>query len=285
MRVRCRSSNAFQSTVYSRGSGQMTTSPRIFTQSGEASGRRRSILDDAFAKEFREHSTAGTRLLVFLDEPIPTDRLVSRLVDMQIRTSQRIHLIESPVGDREAFPLSVKRSLLNRLSSALATDQRQGRILNATIQNAVLRLVSPNLERLDVSISEIPQLKNLPASDLQAFQIDEDGSFIYWPSVDVHLGWNQLQHLVDPGAALKAAQKSRDFNKLYGRAVRHLREKAGISASEVKGISEKQLRRIEAGDCRLTSNAIEALSEAHGMKGNAYLQKLAESLPPSASSR
>src|SRR5439155_20528584 len=114
-------------------------------------------------------------------------------------------------------------------------------------------------DRLDVPTVQIPALKNAEDSKLQEFEMDEDGAFIYWPELDVHLGWSQLHQLVNPGAALKAAQRSDEFNQRYGKAVRKVRELAGLQSHEVPELSEKQLGRIERGECRLTSNAIQAL--------------------------
>ena len=64
----------------------------------------------------------------------------------------------------------------------------------------------------------------------------------------------------------------------YGKAVRKVREAAGLKSPDIAGLSDKQLGRIENGDCRLTSNAIKALAKAHRLEPNAYLQKLAEAL-------
>jgi hypothetical protein len=49
-------------------------------------------------------------------------------------------------------------------------------------------------------------------------------------------------------------------------------------SNEIPGLSDKQLRRIERGECRLTSNAAKKLAKAHGMTPNEYLQKLADAL-------
>ncbi len=57
-----------------------------------------------------------------------------------------------------------------------------------------------------------------------------------------------------------------------------LREEAGLNRSDITGISEKQLSRIEKGECRLTSNAIEALSREHKLEPGEYMKKLAEAM-------
>ncbi|MHB8522409.1 MAG: DUF2442 domain-containing protein [Limisphaerales bacterium] len=235
-------------------------------------------LDDAFAEVFRQRSTQATRLLVFLNAPISPDRLLSRIVDLQIRTAQRLHVIDVSVGSGKTRSMLLVHSLLKRLKSALEADDRQERILNATIENGVLHVVSPDFTRLDVPIAEIPKLSTAAVSHIQNFEIDEDGSFIYWPDLDMHLGWSQLLQIIDPEAARKALQKSQQFNVRYGRAVQKVRERAGLKDADIEGLSDKQLGRIEKGECRLTSNAIEVLSRAHRLRISEYLQKLAEAL-------
>jgi len=234
-------------------------------------------LDQSFVEMFRAKPAPDTRLLI-LNEGASTDRLLSRMVDLQIRSPERFYVIDAAAGSGNHHHVAVVESLLKRLTSAFAADDKQERILDARIEDGVLHLVSPNFNRLDVPITKIPEFTKADPSKIQAFQIDEDGSLIYWPKLDVHLGWAQLQQLVNPEAALKAFQKSRAFNKRYGRAVQKVREQAGLKRDEVSGISEKQLRRIENGECRLTSNALEVLSQAHKLAPNEYMKKLAEAL-------
>lgn len=233
-------------------------------------------LDDSFVEMFRKRATQHTRLLI-LNERYSTDRLLSRIVDLQIRTSQRFCVIDAKCGAGKTYG-AFMHSLLKRLTSALEADDKQERILDAKIENGILHVVSPDFNRVDVPLAEIPDLEKLDPFKSQEFEIDEDGSFIYWPKADVHLGWAQLQQLANPAAALKAAQKHQKFNKRYGKAVQEVRQQTGLKLSDIEGISEKQLRRIEKGDSRLTSNAIEALAQAHKLAPNDYMKKLAESL-------
>jgi hypothetical protein len=57
-----------------------------------------------------------------------------------------------------------------------------------------------------------------------------------------------------------------------------MREQRGLAASAIPRISEKQLRRIESGICRLTSNAATKLAETHGLELNEYLHALTKVL-------
>jgi hypothetical protein len=234
-----------------------------------------SDLDDSFIEMFRGHATEDTRLLV-LHWGTSTDWLVSQLVNLQIRTPERFYVMETNAGSEKALWSAFIPSLLKRIQSGFeAADER---LLHARIEDGTLRAVSANFNRLDVPVSRIPALKDITGPRLQEFEIDDDGSFIYWPKVDVHLGWRQLEQLVNPEAALRASQKNEHFNQRYGMAVQRLREELGLKRSAIPGISEKQLNRIERGQCRLTSNAIQALSKAHSLKPNDYMRRLAESL-------
>ncbi len=246
------------------------TSEYLLISSGE--------MNEAFAKSFRRHATQATRLLVILKEGMSADRLLSRILDLQIRTPQRCYLVETQYCPEKSKHGAVVFDLLKRLSLAITAEDRQERIFDARIQNDMLHVVSPDFTRLDVPIAEITQLKNADPAQIQKFEIDEDGTFIHWPALGLHLGWPQLQQIINPEAARKALQKSQQFNVRYGKAVQKVRENAGLKAADITGLSEKQLGRIETGGCRLTSNAIEALSKAHGLKANEYLQKLAEAI-------
>ena len=235
-------------------------------------------LDAPFKTLFRQQAPAQSRLLV-LNEGLSADSVLSRIFDLQIRSSQRCYVIEATGGcGKSAAAGALIHALLDRLVSGIEANDSHDRILDARIDGGILHVVSPNFERLDVPLSDISAFKNVDASKVETFEIDEDGAFIYWPELDVHLGWSQLKQIVDPEAALKASQKSEAFNRRYGKAVQKLRLAAGIKASDVHGISEKQLGRIERGECRLTTNAIEGLSSAHGLEPNKYMQMLAEAL-------
>jgi Protein of unknown function (DUF2442) len=131
---------------------------------------------------------------------------------------------------------------------------------------------------LHVPVSSVPALRDQSSAVLRNFEIDPDGSFIYWPELDVHLGWKQFLQAVDPTALWRAQQRSAVFNKRYGAAIRRVREAAGILQSKVEGLTERQLRRIEQGECRATTAAITALAKAHSLDANAYMERLTKAV-------
>ena len=231
-------------------------------------------LDKSFVEMFRKRATDKTRLLI-INEGISSDQLISKILDLQIRTPERCYVIEGKFG---AGKTAFLRTYLDRFLATIESDDERDRIFDAKIENDVLRVISPKFVRLEAPVSKIPQLKNAKPAQILNFEIDEDGSFIYWPDLDLHLGWRQLQQLIDPEVALKASQKSEDFNKRCGKAVQKLREEAGLNRNDIPGLSEKQLGRIEKGECRLTTNAIEVLSKAHNIGRNEYMKSLARAL-------
>ncbi len=151
------------------------------------------------------------------------------------------------------------------------------RIAEAWWDGDALVVISPRFERLAVPIARIPALRGKRKADLEQFEVDSDGSFVYWPILDVHLGWDQLLQAVDPERALKAGQKDRDFNRRYGAAIRRMRENSGLRQSDISGLSSKQVGRIESGECRATHRAITSLAKAHGLSVVDYLNRVAVS--------
>ncbi|MGA7215203.1 MAG: DUF2442 domain-containing protein [Terrimicrobiaceae bacterium] len=235
------------------------------------------LMDDAFVQAFQEKATSETRLIVLNDSP-GSDRLFSRLVELQIRSPHRFYVAEAKWGTVHTNWDVLLQSLLGRLVAAVESKESHQRIFDARLEDGILRVISPEFSRLEIPISRIPALAKVHKESAESFEIDEDGSFIYWPDLDLHLGWEQFQQIVDPMAVQKAKRKDREFNMRYGAAIRKVREAKGLSVSELPGLSKKQLGRIESGVCRLTSNAADKLAAAHGMTPNEYLESVAAAL-------
>lgn len=235
-------------------------------------------LDEEFGQIFRKRATRETKLLV-LNESQSSDMLLSRIVNLQIRSSHRFYVAEPPFAQasEESWEKLI-RSYLGRLTAGLESKENVGRILDARLEGGVLQVVSTDFHRLEVPISKIVPLTKDGREKAERFEIDEDGSYIYWPDLDIHLGWEQFQQVVDPAAVQRAKQKSREFNVRYGCAIRKVREEKGLAMTAIQGLSHKQLRRIERGESRLTSKAARKIAQAHGMTPNEYLQAVATAL-------
>lgn len=175
---------------------------------------------------------------------------------------------------------------IRRILMAATASDRSSRIIAAKAINlgnrdrTLLEVGSATLDQIRIPFIQIPPLRNAPAEAWTRFEIDADGSFIYWPDLDIHLGWEQLKQIADPDAARKVKQRSAAYNKRYGAAIRKLRQSRKLTQSAILGLSSRQVSRIESGHCRATHAALQLLAKAHGMECADYLEKLSELMPP-----
>ena len=217
------------------------------------------------AKKAREVGRA--RHLVF-SEGMPIESLASRLPQLAIRDAHRIHVA------REGDPESISE-ILYRLVSAMAQPREAPTILDAWVEGEELVLISPSFERLSVPLKKLEKYIGKTKTKIRRFEIDEDGRFLHWPHADAHLGWEQMMQIVDPTTAVLAKERSGDFNRQYGAAIRSLREEAGLRQAAIAGLTERHLRRIEQGQQAATSAALKSLAKAHGMSIDEYMKELA----------
>ena len=216
-------------------------------------------------------SVAGAFHLLFTGPDTHPDQVAHWMRAAHIRSENRLHVVR--VDDMEAPQVS---HLLGRVCFALAGDGSRGSIIDGYLVGDQLFVRGPKHRMVHVPVESVHALKGQPQAVLRNFSIDPDGSFIYWPDLDVHLGWNQLLQAVDPTELRKAQQRSAGFNERYGAAICRAREAAGIPQARIEGLTERQVRRIEQGESRATSAAIAALARAHRLDANAYMERLAK---------
>jgi hypothetical protein len=107
--------------------------------------------------------------------------------------------------------------------------------------------------------------------------MDEDGSYLHWPGPDIHIDLDAIRVAKDPSALTEAiVEKARHDNR-YGAAIAVVRLAAGLKQSDIEGLSERQVRRIEKGE-GTTSEALRLLAAAHCMKLDDYFKAVAENV-------
>ena len=164
---------------------------------------------------------------------------------------------------------------VNRVISGLTQTSGPTRIADAWLEGELIVLLSPEFERLVVPLEKLTGLLGSHAKRIREFELDADGSFLFWPHADVYLGWEQARQLVEPTAALAAQQRSVDFNVKYGAAIRSVREQAELRQADINGVTERNLRRVEKGELRASQATLRSLATAHQQPLNAYLDELA----------
>ena len=230
------------------------------------------LLDKDELNEARRIRTAGQKRFLLLPDDSPREALPERICRLGIRSAKRVHTPRLEADDLRAF--------MRRFLVALSLSRTEQTIADAWVEGDKLVVLSPTFERLKVPVASIPKMGGESSQELRSFEIDENGEFIYWPSHDVHMGWPQFEQVVRPQARLRAQQASESFNRRYGKAIRGLREEAGIRQSDVVGLDARTVRRIEQGQTRATANALGKLAAAHGLELGQYLARLADTLSP-----
>lgn len=168
-----------------------------------------------------------------------------------------------------ALPV-VRRMILAHKSNA----ERQ-LIASASISGDKLVVWTCEPRRLEVPVKVIPALARMEPASLATFVVSESGSRIHWPEDDVDLTAESIRAFADPEVRLEQQAIRRAEATRYARSIRSLREQRGLRQSDIPGLTERQVRRLEEGDTMPRVATLEKLARAHGMDVNAYVAALA----------
>ncbi len=230
---------------------------------------RAAELGDESELELARRPIKGTKRFVVFTEDAPAEALV-HLVELNVRSAERIHTASLDQQGRLDF--------LRRFFEALTGSDSNGAIVDAWREGDTFVVMSPTFERLKVFVKDLPKLGDAPIEEVDEFEIDPYGDFVYWPSHDVHMDWSAFEQLANPHARLRAQQKSIEFNKRYGKAIRDLRKSMNLSQQSIKGLDPRTVRRIEKGETAVSMNAIKKLAKAHGMTPTQYMSEVSKHL-------
>ena len=224
-------------------------------------------VDKAFAE--RVHSFPERRKAYLLICEHLCKAFPERQALLAVRNPEYIHHAETPNGNGIQV-------VLKRFFSTMSHEDQAERVFDAWWEKETLVVLSPRFRRLHVPIEKLRPLNGKPRTDVERFEIDDDGAYLYWPSLDVHLGWEQFAQATDEREYLKARQQSEKFNRRYGDAIRRLREGKGLRQSDIGGLTPRQVGRIERGECRATHSALSKFADAHKMNLSDYMATLSD---------
>jgi hypothetical protein len=165
---------------------------------------------------------------------------------------------------------SVPRRILN----AWTQNGQHALIAKASASKDRLFVLSCALQPFEIAFDSMAALRRIPVGERGNFVVDEDGSYIHWPGPDIHLDLDAIRAAIDPEAHSRAEAAKVLHDSRYGAAIGKLRLRVGLKQSEIEGLSERQVRRIEKGE-GTTYEALRLLAKAHGMEFSAYLNELA----------
>lgn len=169
-------------------------------------------------------------------------------------------------------------SVPRRVLTAWAHHAQDQLIAKASVSKDLLFVLSCALQPYEVAFDDMAALKCIPKTERERFIVDEDGSYVHWPGPDIHVDLDAIRVAVDPTARAKAVAAKARQDARYGAAIARFRLAKGLKQSEIEGLSERQVRRIEKGE-GTSSEALRRLAAAHRMDLDEYLREVAENLP------
>lgn len=239
-----------------------------------------------------DRQNAGNARNVFVLVPATGLPQVSRFISMVNRRNQLRALLVREDVDASAIPQMFERAHLKmlrntivhsdesvprRLLTAWAHNAQDQLIAKATVSADCLFVLSCALKQFEVAFEQMPALKRIAKEERSTFRVDEDGSYIHWPGSDIHIDLDAIRAVKNPKARAKAVAFKARHDKRYGSAIAKLRTARGLKQSDIEGLSERQVRRIEKG-AGTSSEALRRLAAAHHMSLDNYLKAVAENV-------
>src|SRR5579859_4171915 len=128
-----------------------------------------------------EKMVSGAFHLLFTGPLTHPDQVAQWMRATRIRSENRLHVVR--VEELEAPQMS---DLLGRVWSAFGEDGIRESIIDAYLVGDTLLVRGPKQRMLHVPVDSLGVLRGRPRAAIRNFTIDPDGSFLYWPDLDVH---------------------------------------------------------------------------------------------------
>ena len=202
-----------------------------------------------------------TRYLVVVDVP---EQAVLRLPSI-LRLHKPHHRLH----------ISRDSEVVKRLLIAHSRPYAWEGILDAYVLGNTLIVVLGDMTVREFPKDRLPKIHGLAMEAFEDFELDTAGSFLYWRDRDIHLGVSQLLQAVDP-VYLTEIEIQRYALEKVSLAVFDMRTERGFRQTEIPGLSDRHVRRLENEEVRLTVDASEKLAAAFGLDLAAFLSELSQ---------
>lgn len=200
-----------------------------------------------------------TRYLVVLDVPEQAVlRLASRL--RLHKPDRRLHVCRDP-------------SVVKRLVIALKRPAPWEGILDAYVLQDSLVMVLGDMSVRTFPVGRLPKVRQFEPDVVRRFEIDSSGSYLHWPDPDVHMGPSQMLQAVDP-AHLADVEIRRYEIENVSQALLDMRHGRQLKQTEIPGLSERHVRRLEKEEIRLTVDAANKFARAFELKLAEFMDEL-----------
>lgn len=166
-------------------------------------------------------------------------------------------------------------SVVKRLAIALRRPAPWEGILDAYVLGDSLVVVLGDMSAREFPIRKLPQVKRFAPAVLNNFVVDAAGSHLHWPDRDVHMGPSQMLRAVDPMYLADVEIRRYEMEKT-SLALLDMRNDRRLKQTEIPGLSERHVRRLEKEEVRLTVEAATRFAGAFGLTLSGFLDELSE---------
>lgn len=200
-----------------------------------------------------------SKFLIVMDLPEPSILRLPSLLRTR-KPDQRMH-VSRDLG-------VVKRAII-----ALHREHAWESILDAYVLGDHLIVVCGDLSVRQFPREMLPGLRELSSESFRAFELDTSGSYLHWPEADLHLGPSQMLQAVDP-MYLADVEIQRYAMEKISLALLEMREERELKQTEISGLSERQVRRLENEESRFTVDAAKRYAETFALSLEELLAEL-----------
>jgi len=179
-------------------------------------------------------------------------------------------------GALAGFYLAPDVQAVRRMVRARLAGAESALIASALIEDDKLIVWSCEPKRYAVAVSEIPALAGMDPKHLGDFELNESGSRLHWDQGDVDLNLDSIRYHADPDARKQQDRARREEAATYAGAIRSFREERGLKQTDIAGLTERQVRRVEQGENIPRSGTLKKLAAAHSLTLDEYLKELAK---------
>ena len=204
---------------------------------------------------------AETRYLVVLDVPEQAALRLASTLRLH-KPDQRLRVCRDP-------------SVVKRLVIALKRPAPWEGILDAYVLEDSLVVVLGDMSVRQIPIRRLPKVGEFEPAEFRRFEIDSAGSYLYWPHHDVHMGPSQMLQAVDPMYLADVEIRRYEMARV-SLALLDMRNDRQLKQTEIPGLSERHVRRLEREQIRLTVKAATRFASAFGLTQSEFLDELSD---------
>ena len=167
------------------------------------------------------------------------------------------------------------RDLYQEVIEEMENAHLQVLIQRAFVKGNYIIVINKAGREIRVSFDQVPALRHkLKFCDRLYFEVQHNGSCLYWEAADIHLDFKSLLYYVDDKFRAKVDQESASRFKAYGAAIRRVRLARRVGIDCITGIKAEDVQDIESGELRPEAAALACYAKALGLELNEFLDKV-----------